>query len=119
MFKEALGTLLAGVRGARSATVMGFDGIAIDVVDVDGANGQEQSTAVELAAVASQLRRAAEGLGSGQVREVSLETDDAVTLLRPLTAEYLLAMTVGRDGFVGQARYRMRVLAPKLVGELA
>ena len=118
MFKEALEALLASVRGARSATVRGFDGIAIDSVDVEGATGQEQSAAVEVAAVTSQLRRAAEGLGSGAVREVALETDSAVTLLRPLTDEYLLAVTVARDGFVGQARYRMRALAPKLVGEL-
>jgi predicted regulator of Ras-like GTPase activity (Roadblock/LC7/MglB family) len=118
MFKETLHGLLAGLRGARSATVMGFDGIAIDSVDVDGATGQEQSAAVEVAAVTSQLRRAAEGLGSGEVREVALETDAAVTLLRPLTSEYLLAVSMARDGFVGQARYRMRTLAPKLVSEL-
>jgi predicted regulator of Ras-like GTPase activity (Roadblock/LC7/MglB family) len=118
MFKEALQDLLRGLPGARSATVMGFDGIAIDSVDVDGATGQEQSAAIEVAAVASQLRRAAEGLGAGDVQEVALETDQQVTLLRPLTTEYLLAVTVGKDGYVGQARYRMRVAAPKLAAEL-
>ena len=118
MFKEALERLLAGLPGARSATVMGFDGIAIDSVDVDGATGQEQAAAVEVAAITSQLKRAAEGLGAGDVREVTLETDGLVTLLRPLTSEYLLAVTLGHEGFTGQARYRMRVLAPTLAADL-
>jgi predicted regulator of Ras-like GTPase activity (Roadblock/LC7/MglB family) len=118
MFKEALQALLHGLPGARSATVMGFDGIAIDSVDVEGATGQEQAAAVEVAAVTSQLRRAAEGLAAGNVEEVALETAQQVTLVRPLTAEYLLAMTVSKDGFVGQARYRMRVAAPRLAAEL-
>jgi predicted regulator of Ras-like GTPase activity (Roadblock/LC7/MglB family) len=118
MFKEALHLLLQGLPGARSASVMGFDGIAIDSVDAADATGQEQSAAIELAAVASQLKRASEGLGAGDVREVALETEQQVTLLRPLTAEYLLAVTVGKDGYVGQARYRMRVVAPKFAAEL-
>ncbi|MBM4280778.1 MAG: hypothetical protein FJ137_08465 [Deltaproteobacteria bacterium] len=119
MFKESLATLLDNLPGARSATVMGFDGIAIDSVDAADALGDEQSAAVELAAVTTQLRRAAEGLGAGDVQEVTLETERQVTLLRPLTSEYLLAVTLARQGFIGQARYRMRVIAPKLAAELS
>jgi predicted regulator of Ras-like GTPase activity (Roadblock/LC7/MglB family) len=97
---------------------MGFDGIAIDSVEAGDASGQEQGAAVELAAVTTQLRRAAEGLAAGRVEEVSLETDQQVTLLRPLTDDYLIAVTLTKRGFVGQARYRLRILAPKLAAEL-
>jgi len=117
MFSELLDRLLREVPGARVVTVMGFDGIAIETRDKDG-SVSETPAAVELAAVTSQLRRAAEGLNEGDVHEVSLETGGSVTLLRPLTSEYCLAMTLGADGLVGKGRYLMRVLAPTIAAEL-
>jgi predicted regulator of Ras-like GTPase activity (Roadblock/LC7/MglB family) len=117
MFGELLDRLLREVPGARVVTVMGFDGIAIETRDKDGA-AKEAPAAVELAAVTSQLRRAAEGLDEGDVREVSLETGGSVTLLRPLTSEYCLAMTLASDALVGKGRYLMRVLAPAIAQEL-
>lgn len=119
MFTEILDRFFREVPGVRSATVMGFDGIAIESRDADGADGNEAAAAVEVAAVTSQLRRAAEGLGSGDVREVTLETDGMTTLLRPLTAEYCLAITLGAGGLTGKARYLMRIAAPKIAAELA
>ncbi|MDP2340027.1 MAG: roadblock/LC7 domain-containing protein [Deltaproteobacteria bacterium] len=118
MFTEILERLLRETPGALSATVMGFDGIAIEQKDAPEATGSEQNAAVEVAAVASQLKRAAEGLGAGEVREVSLELDGMVTLLRPLTPEYLLALTVGPGGYAGKGRYLMRILAPQITAEL-
>jgi len=118
MFSEILERLLAEIPGARSATVMGFDGIAIDTRDATTSEGTEQAAAVELAAVTSQLRRAAESLGAGDVKEVTLETDGLTTVLRPLTGEYLLALTLGPDGFIGKARYLMRLAAPGITAEL-
>ncbi len=118
MFRDTLASLLRELPGAQSATVMGFDGIAIETQDAAGASGQELPAAIEVAAVASQLRRAAEGLSMGAVHEVALETDRSVTLVRPLTSEYLLALTMAKDGLVGKARFKMRVLAPRLTAEL-
>ncbi len=118
MFTEILQQLLADVPGARSATVMGFDGIAITTKDSLSADGTEAAAAVEVAAVTSQLRRAAEGIGAGEVREITLETDGLTTLLRPLTSEYCLAMTLGPEGLAGKGRYLMRILAPRIAAEL-
>ena len=119
MFTEILNRFLNEVPGVRSATVMGFDGIAIESRDAAGADGTEAAAAVEIAAVTSQLRRAAEGLGAGEVREVTLETDGMTTLLRPLTSEYFLAVTLGAAGLTGKARYLMRIAAPKIAADLA
>ncbi len=118
MFTEVLDRLVRETPGARSATVMGFDGIAIESKDAPDANGTEQAAAVEVAAVTSQLKRAAEGLGAGEVREVSLETEGQITLLRPLTHEYLLALTLASSGYAGKGRYLMRILAPQIAAEL-
>jgi predicted regulator of Ras-like GTPase activity (Roadblock/LC7/MglB family) len=118
MFTEILDRLVRETPGARSATVMGFDGIAIESKDAPDANGLESAAAVEVAAVTSQLKRAAEGLGSGDVREVSLEMDGQITLLRPLTPEYCLALTLSTTGYAGKARYLMRLFAPQITAEL-
>jgi predicted regulator of Ras-like GTPase activity (Roadblock/LC7/MglB family) len=118
MFAEVLSRIVRNVPGARSATVMGFDGIAIESVDAEGADGTEAAAAVEIAAVTSQLRRAAEGLGAGDVHEVALETDGMTTLLRPLTSEYCLAVTLAAGGLTGKARYLMRIAAPTITAEL-
>jgi predicted regulator of Ras-like GTPase activity (Roadblock/LC7/MglB family) len=119
MFGDVLGRILREVPGVRSVTVMGFDGIAIESVESAGADGNEAAAAVEIAAVTSQLRRAAEGLGAGDVHEVALETDGMTTLLRPLTSEYCLAVTLAAGGLTGKARYLMRVAAPTITAELA
>lgn len=119
LFTEVLNRFLTEVPGVRSATVMGFDGIAIESRDAASADGTEAAAAVEVAAVTSQLRRAAEGLGAGEVKEVTLETDGMTTLLRPLTAEYFLAVSLDAGGLTGKARYMMRVAAPLIAVELA
>jgi predicted regulator of Ras-like GTPase activity (Roadblock/LC7/MglB family) len=119
VFREFLKALLADVPGARSATVMGFDGIAIDTSDSSAADGNEQAAAVEVAAVTSQLRRAAEGLNAGEVTEVTLETEGLTTILRPITDEYVLAVSLTAGGWTGKARYLMRIAAPKLALELS
>lgn len=118
MFTEILNRFLTEVPGVRSATVMGFDGIAIETRDAVDADGTENASAIEVAAVTSQLRRAAEGLGAGEVREITLETDGMTTLLRPLTSEYCLAVTLTAGGLTGKARYLMRTAAPKIAAEL-
>ncbi len=118
MFTELLDRLLRETPGARSAVVMGFDGIAIESKDAPDASGNEAAAAVEVAAVTSQLKRAAEGLGAGDVREVALECEGLLTLLRPLTHEYCLALTLGPGGYAGKGRYLMRIMAPKMVAEL-
>ena len=119
MFSDVLQQLLAEVPGARSCTVMGFDGIAITSKDALTADGTESAAAVEVAAVTSQLKRAAEGIGAGEVKEITLETDGLTTVLRPLTSEYCLALTLGPEGLTGKGRYLMRVLAPRIAAELA
>jgi predicted regulator of Ras-like GTPase activity (Roadblock/LC7/MglB family) len=77
------------------------------------------SAAIELGAIAGQVRQVAEGLGAGEVREVTVHTGELVTVLRPLTKEYFLALSLKPDGNTGKGRYLMRVVGPKLLAELA
>lgn len=118
MFAEIINRFFTEVPGVRSVTVMGFDGIAIETRDAVDADGTENASAIEVAAVTSQLRRAAEGLGAGEVKEITLETDGMTTLLRPLTIEYCLVVSLAPGGLTGKARYIMRTAAPKITAEL-
>jgi predicted regulator of Ras-like GTPase activity (Roadblock/LC7/MglB family) len=57
-------------------------------------------------------------LDAGDTREVSIKSDRVTTLIRVLNDSYFVALTLRPDGNLGKARYLLRVLAPKLVGEL-
>lgn len=118
-FAEQLDRVLNETPGAVSVTFMGFDGIAIETRDAPEQPAvSPQNTAIELGAVASQLKTVAAGLGAGDVEELTLYTGGLTTVLRPVTAEYFLALSLRPGGNTGKGRYLMRVVAPKLVAEL-
>jgi predicted regulator of Ras-like GTPase activity (Roadblock/LC7/MglB family) len=119
MFREILDRVLNETPGAVGVTLMGFDGIAIDSCEAESPGDvSPQSAAIELGAIASQLKGVAESLGAGDVREVTVHTGGLITVLRPVTPEYFLALSLRPDGNTGKGRYLMRVLAPRLAAEL-
>ncbi len=118
-FSELLDRILTETPGAVSVTLMGFDGIAIETRDAaEQPEVSPQTTAIELGAVASQLKGVAEGLGAGEVQELTLQTGALTTLLRPVSSEYFLALALRPGGNTGKGRYLLRVVAPKVVAEL-
>ena len=123
MFAELLDSVLKGTPGALSITLMGFDGIAIETREADSSQGGGASTwqaaAVELSHITSQLRTISEGMGTGSVEEVTINSAELTTVVRPLTDEYLVALSMAPGALLGKGRYLMRVAAPKLKKELA
>ena len=120
MFREILGRVLQDTPGAVGITLMGFDGIAIDSCEADDPGIVSPSAAaIELGAIASQLKTVAVGLGAGDVREVTVHTGELITVLRPVTEEYFLALSLLPHGNTGKGRYLMRIASPKLAAELA
>jgi len=118
-FTELLDRVLNETPGAVSVTLMGFDGIAIETRDApEQPDVSPQSAAIELGAVATQLKGVAEGLGAGEVQELTLQTGALTTLLRPVTADYFVALSLRPGGNTGKGRYLLRVVAPKLVAKL-
>jgi len=121
VFAELLDRVLHGTPGAVSVTLMGFDGIAIETRERAPDASSEvnwSAAAVELGAVASQLKRIAEGLGAGDVHEVSLQTGGLTTVLRPVTNEYFVALSMTPSASFGKGRYLLRVVGPRLASEL-
>lgn len=117
MFTELLDRVLNETPGAVAVTLMGFDGIAIETREADRA-APHQAAAVELGNITAQLRRIAETMGTGEVGEVTVQMGELTTVLRPLTPEYFVALSLRPGALVGKGRYLLRVLGPKLKAEL-
>ena len=117
-FRERLEEVVA-IDGAVAASVMGFDGIAIDTVTPPADHGDMDldTLLVEYASILGQVKLAAEVLQTGKVSEISIGTDRLTTMLRPINAEYFLLLAMQPDANHGKGRYLLRVNAPRLQSE--
>jgi len=115
-FRESLEEV-CGVEGAVAASVMGFDGIAVDTVMPAKTDVDLEALLVEYAGILGQVKQAAEVLQTGKVSELSIGTDRITTLLRPINPEYFLLLAMRPEGNFGKGRYLLRVTAPKLQNE--
>jgi predicted regulator of Ras-like GTPase activity (Roadblock/LC7/MglB family) len=118
-FLPVLQDVVRSVDGALACSVMGFDGIAVESHQVDGAPDLDlQSTLVEYAAVLAQARNAAQLLKTGPVSEVSINSDHVLTIMRLVTQDYFLVLALGAGGNYGKGRYALRIAAPRIRAEL-
>ena len=120
---DQLQSIVKSVDGVVAASIMGFDGIAVETAH--SATGSETAASIELtnawvefSNVLSQLKLAAQTLKTGGITEVSVSTEKVVTVMRMITAEYFLVVGVLPTGNLGKARYVMRVGSPALAQEL-
>ncbi len=118
-FLTHLESVVKQVDGALACSVMGFDGIAVETHQVDAAANLELTSAwVEFSNVMTQLKNATELLKTGQVSEVSINTEKVITLMRMVSPEYFLVLALSPTGNYGKARYVLRMTAPKVKSEL-
>lgn len=118
-FLSHLESVVSQVDGALACSVMGFDGIAVETHQSPAAVELELSGAwVEYANVLNQLKAAADILKTGTVTEVSINTEQVLTLVRMLSPDYFLVLALRPDGNYGKGRYVLRITAPKVAAEL-
>lgn len=118
-FLSHLENVVSQVDGALACSIMGFDGISVETHLTEGIEDLELQTAwVEFGNVVGQLRTAAEALKTGEVQEVSVNTERVLTIMRLLTPEYFLVLALKADGNYGKGRYALRLAAPKLKADL-
>ena len=119
MFRESLQIMVDRLAGGVAGILMGFDGIAVDAYTKSGEEAVDiQTVGMELAHAVVQMRKAAEHLDVGQVRELTLRADKLVVLVYLVTEEYFVACAVKPEANFGKARYLMRLLAPQIQAEL-
>lgn len=116
-FRERLEEVCA-VEGAVAASVMGFDGIAVETVTAAASGVDLESLMVEYAGVLAQVRQAAELLQTGPVSEMSVGTERLTTILRLINRDYFLVLAMRPEGNFGKGRFVLRTAAPRLQAEL-
>jgi len=118
-FREDLEAICRRVDGAFAASLMGFDGIAIETAQVNAPSGIEvNNVIIEYSGILGQVRQAAESLQMGKASEVSIRTEKLVAVARPLTPDYFVLLAMSPEANVGRARYELRIAAPKLAAQL-
>jgi len=119
MFGEILQGIVDGTAGAIGAILMGYDGIAIDQHFKANEEADLSLIAVEYSNVLKEIRKTAEILNTGVMEEVSVKTERLYVIIRTLSDEYFVALTLERDGNFGKGRYLLLREAQRLREALA
>ena len=118
MFNDILRRIVEECDGGIGAMLMGYDGIPVDQYDTADTVTDLQMIAVEYANVLKEIRSMAEVLNLGDMEEVAIRTDRLQFLVRVITPEYFVAMTLHHDGNFGKARYLLTRETGNLLAEL-
>src|SRR6476469_4395572 len=118
MFKDALREIVDKTDGGLAGLLMDTSGIPLETYAKDDPGFDINTVGIEFGALIGSIRKAAEMLEAGTTQEVAINTDKLVTIIRLLSDQYYLALTMKPDGNFGKGRYLMRTAAPKLLAEL-
>ena len=119
-FIESLTGIVDRIEGCAGAVILGIDGIVIEryMPDIDP-DLDIDLVATELTTILRRSMRVAADTELGEMREMMLSTDRQTFLLRPITAEYFLLLSLNPGGNVGRARFELRKVQLALEAEFA
>jgi predicted regulator of Ras-like GTPase activity (Roadblock/LC7/MglB family) len=120
MFEDVLREVVDGAEGGVAGLVMGFDGIPVEhyVREESGASDVE-TVGMEYSVILKEIRKAAEMLEAGGTEEVAIRAERMTTLIRIVSDEYFVAMTLRPDGNFGKARFLLRTRGEKFREQLS
>lgn len=119
MFQEVLRSVVDSTEGGIAALLMGYDGIPVEQYIVQESDVTVETVGMEYSVILKEIRKAAEMLEAGNASEVAIQAENVTTLIRLITPDYFVAMTIKPGGNFGKARYLLRVNAQKLVDALS
>jgi predicted regulator of Ras-like GTPase activity (Roadblock/LC7/MglB family) len=120
-FADSLAQIVSRVEGCAGAMILGIDGIPIEryvasnldpLLDFDLAS-------TEFTNLLRRSMRTAADTNLGELREMIVATERVTFLLRPITPEYFLLLTLAPNGNVGRARFELRKAQLALEQEFA
>jgi predicted regulator of Ras-like GTPase activity (Roadblock/LC7/MglB family) len=119
MFADTLREVVDGTEGAIASLLMDFEGIAVesyasdrDVFDID-------VVGAEFSVIIKSVRRAIDSLDAGNTKELAVQAEKVITLIRVLNNDYFVALTMRPNGNMGKGRFMLRTAVPKLLEDLA
>jgi len=119
MFNEILEGIVEGTGGGVGAVLMGYDGIAIEQYFKPCQGVDLHMIAVEYANVLKEIKKTVEILNTGIMEEVSVKTERFQVIIRTLSDEYFVALTLEQGGNYGKGRYLLMREALRLKEALA
>jgi predicted regulator of Ras-like GTPase activity (Roadblock/LC7/MglB family) len=119
MFSDTLREVVDGTDGAIASLLMDFEGIAVESYAKDRGAFDIDVVGAEFSVIIKSVRRAIESLDAGETKELAVQADKVVTLIRVLNGDYFVALTMRPTGNMGKGRFMLRVAAPKFLEDLA
>jgi predicted regulator of Ras-like GTPase activity (Roadblock/LC7/MglB family) len=120
MFKEALEAIIERTDGSIGALIMGTDGIAVEKVmsqEADDAN--LDVAAAEFTTLIRNAQRTGGDTGLGSLRELVVQLESAVIIMRLFTRDYFVVLAMKPDGNYGRGRFELRKAELQLAREFA
>lgn len=118
MFRESIRHFVESTEGAEAGLLMDLEGIAVETYSKEGSACDIEVVGAEASVVVKAIQRAGEMLDVGEMREISFQSDQMITLIRIVNSSYFVALTLGPGGNVGKGRFLLRTAAPQLASEL-
>lgn len=107
------------VRGAKFAGLVGSDGLGIRMAFDDDDEGYDLELAeIELAQIAATASAASGRIGSGPLRELTLEADDLTYLASLVSPGYYAVLGMRSDANVDRGRYAVYRMIERIKNEL-
>ena len=110
IFRDVTQSIIDKVEGARTALIVGTDGIVID-----RANKEEGDDSINYELVAAEYTsllktaiRTAEDVEIGLLQELTVFTEQFQFLIKMITEEYFLMCILNAKGNFGRARYELK-----------
>jgi predicted regulator of Ras-like GTPase activity (Roadblock/LC7/MglB family) len=113
-FEESISALLQECPGASAVAIIDPDGIPVASVPADG---DVEEVGAELAAVLREVSQSERELQHGQLRQFTIQADEAEVVVTPLGGGYFLLVILGRDGLAGKARFLSRLTGTRIHSE--
>lgn len=110
---------LDSMPGARFAGVVATDGLSVEMAYADDDDDLDLELAeLELATLVANAGAASGRIGSGLVRDFTLETDALIYLASVITPGYFAVLGLPVDANLGKARFAVRQMVERMRGEL-
>ena len=120
MFKEALETIIERTDGAMGALIMGTDGIAVEkVLSQEAREANLDVAAAEFTSLVRNAQRTGTDTGLGRLRELVVNLESAVVIMRLFTRDYFVVLALKHDGNFGRGRFELRKAELQLAKEFA
>lgn len=118
VFKNILRDVVENTDGAIASILMGFDGITVESYNGGKSSVDMESVGSEYSQVLTQVKTAANMLDMGTAKEVSVQAENLVTVMRVLNDEYFVALAIKPNGNIGKGRFLLRLQSGKLLESL-